>query len=141
MERLITAVNSMLGTVLVLVALSFPFLRDGLIAEVRHTKVEGVVRLIAEEERSFYRSRSRFFNFALGDTSVGFPNKTVELVSATRDTGFEYEAFGDFDGNLVVRAHPTRKELLEAWSSPQVLTFRTHPKRNEEKLEWSNSGQ
>lgn len=140
MERLITAINTALGTILVLVALAFPFLEKGIIADIRHAKVEDVVRRMADEERSFYRSRNKFFTVALGDSTVNFPNKTVELASAARETGFNYEAFQESGEYLVIRAHPTKEELLSGLFRPQVLTFRTHPKNNEETLEWSNDG-
>ncbi|NGZ25904.1 MAG: hypothetical protein G8345_03320, partial [Magnetococcales bacterium] len=113
------------------------FTQGGLIADLRHAKVEDVVRKIADEERTFYRNRSKFFNFTLGDTSVNFPNKTVDINQASRDTGYVYEAFQEANDYLVIRAHPSKEELLAAWTQPQVLVFRTHPKRNDEVWEWS----
>lgn len=136
MERILVSINTALGTLLVVLALVYPWLDQALISGAKTAVVEEYVSRIMQEERAYFQANTQFILFGSGDPAK-FPNHTVTLSEAERETGFVFDAYREQDGTLVVRAMPSEQGLRSGSVQPKMYVIKYDPFSNKEEKSWS----
>jgi hypothetical protein len=116
MERLLIPMNWVLGTIALVVGLGWPFINTRLMLPAIRSEAESTIQLLANAERQLQDLKRPF---ALFSDSL-LPSELSNQVSLPRERRYEYEAFIDVKGRLVLRAYTKPSEVLKGRISPGV---------------------
>ncbi|CAK0755763.1 hypothetical protein CCP3SC15_200015 [Gammaproteobacteria bacterium] len=115
-ERLLISVNWVVGTVALLAGLAWPFVNVQMVIPAMRAEAEGTIRALVNAERQLpdlQRPLALFMESAL-------PPELSQKISLPRDRHYEYEAFVNEKGALVLRAYTKPPEVLNGRLIPGV---------------------
>ena len=121
--RVLVSLNWTLGIVFFAVALAWPFIQEKMIVPAQRSTIEQAVELIVREEMGHYTTAHDILHFDYGDMPTTLRDQAgISSHSGTND--FEYSAFVDDKGILVIKARP-RKDLVQSGAiSAETYTVR-----------------
>ena len=119
MERLLISINWTVGTLALLIGLVVPFLNTRMFIPAARSEAEGTIQLLASAERQLHDLQRPFVLF----TESALPAELSHLVSLPQEKRYDYEAFINERGHLVLRAYTKPSEVLKGRLNPGVYEF------------------
>lgn len=120
MERLLIPINWVIGTLVLVVGLAWPFFNTRLNMPAIRSEAEKTIQLLANAERQLQDLKRPFVIFSDSLLPIELSNQ-ISLPSERR---FEYEAFINSKGQLILRAYTKPPEVLKGYISPGVYELR-----------------
>jgi hypothetical protein len=119
MERLLIPINWTVGTLALILALVWPFLNTRINIPAIRAEAEGTVKLLVDAERQIYYMQRPFVLFS--DSAL--PPELASKVTISNVSRYDYEAFINPKGQLVLRAYTKPPEVLKGSIIPGVYEF------------------
>ncbi|CAK0744027.1 hypothetical protein CCP3SC1_1430001 [Gammaproteobacteria bacterium] len=119
MERLLVSFNWVVGTLALVIGLGWPFINVKMVIPAIRSEAEGTIKLLANAEQELHESRRPFAVFV----ESALPDELAHRVSLPSGNRYDYEAFINEKGYLVLRAYVKPPEVLKGRVIPGVYEF------------------
>jgi hypothetical protein len=119
MERLLIPINWTVGTLALIISLAWPFFNTRMNIPAIRAEAEGTIKLLADAERQLHDMQRPFSLF----TDSALPPELLSKVGIPNDSRYNYEAFVNPKGQLVLRAYTKPPEVLKGRIIPGVYEF------------------
>jgi hypothetical protein len=116
MERLIVSFNWAIGTIILLIGLIWPYLNVYMFLPAIRMEAEGTINLLANAERQFRDLQRPFVLFK----KTEFPSNLAQKVTLPTTRRYEYDAFIDEKGHLILRAYSKPDEVMKGNIIPGI---------------------